>query len=130
MRVARLLAILLPFSFVGQTFLSPAASPQESSATKASTDWPGFLGPHRNGKSDERGLPTTRPPKGPPVVWQKTVGNGYSAPAISDGKLFHFSRTKDSAQLKCYNAESGAEQWTCEYPTDFVDMLGYNNGPR
>ena len=128
MRVARLLAILLPFALVGQTFLS--AAPPETPAPKASADWPGFLGPHRNGKSDEHGLPTTWPPKGPPVVWHKAVGTGYSAPAISDGKLFHFSRTKDSAQLKCFNAETGAEQWTCEYPTDFVDMLGYNNGPR
>jgi outer membrane protein assembly factor BamB len=128
MRKARFLAILLPFTFVGQTFLS--AAPPESTTAKASADWPGFLGPHRNGKSDEHGLPTTWPPKGPTVVWHKPVGTGYSAPAISDGKLFHFSRTKDRAQLKCFNAETGAEQWTCEYPTDFVDMLGYNNGPR
>jgi outer membrane protein assembly factor BamB len=128
MRVARLLAILLPFTLVGEAFLF--AAPPETSAPKASADWPGFLGPHRNGKSDEQGLPSTWPPKGPPVVWHKAVGTGYSAPAIKDGKLFHFSRTKDSAHLKCFDAETGAEQWTCEYPTDFVDMLGYNNGPR
>lgn len=128
MRAVRFLAILLPFSLVGQTFLS--AAPPETPAPKASADWPGFLGPHRNGKSDERGLPATWPPKGPPIVWHKTVGTGYAAPAISGSKLFHFSRSKDSAQLKCLNAETGTELWTCEYPTDFVDMLGYNNGPR
>jgi outer membrane protein assembly factor BamB len=130
MRLARLLAILLPFSFVWQTLPRAGAAPPESPTTKTSSDWPGFLGSHRNGKSDEHRLPTNWPPKGPPVVWHKTVGTGYSAPAISGGKLFHFSRTKNSAQLKCFNAESGAELWTCEYPTDFVDMLGYNNGPR
>jgi outer membrane protein assembly factor BamB len=128
MRAMRLLAILLPFTVVGQTFLS--AAPPESTPPGTSSDWPGFLGPHRNGKSDEHGLPTTWPPKGPPVVWHKPVGTGYSAPAISDGKLFQFSRTKDSAELKCFNAEIGAELWTCDHPTDFVDMLGYNNGPR
>src|SRR5262249_10184370 len=102
MRAAKLLAILLPFALVGRTFLSASsAAPPEPPATKATDDWPGFLGPHRNGKSDERGLPNTWPPKGPEVVWQKAVGTGYSAPAISDGRLFHFSRTKDSAQLKC-----------------------------
>jgi outer membrane protein assembly factor BamB len=131
MRALKLLAILLAFSLVGQTFLSfVSAAPPEPPATKASTDWPGFLGPQRNGKSGEHGLPNTWPPKGPALVWQKAVGTGYSAPAISDGRLFHFSRTKDNAQLKCLNAETGAEQWNCEYPTDFVDMLGYNNGPR
>src|SRR6476620_2915037 len=111
MRVARLLAILLPVTLVGQTFLS--AAPPDAPTTKTSTDWPGFLGPHRNGKSDEHGLPTTWPAKGPPVVWHKTVGTGYSAPAISDGKLFQFSRTKDSAQLKYFIAATGAELWTC-----------------
>src|SRR4051794_14209359 len=121
MRAIRFLAILLPFVFVGQSFLS--AAPPESPEPKPSFDWPGFLGPHRNGKSDEHGLPTTWSPKGPPVVWQKAVGTGYSAPAIRDGKLFHFSRTQNSAQLKCFNAESGDELWACDYATDFVDML-------
>src|SRR4051812_10778022 len=104
MRVAILLAILLPFALAGSR--SVTAAPPETAAPKATADWPGFLGPHRNGKSDEHGLPSNWPPKGPPVVWHKAVGTGYSAPAISDGKLFHFSRTKDSVQLKCYNAET------------------------
>lgn len=93
-------------------------------------DWPGFLGPHRNGKSDERGLPSEWPAKGPPIVWHTKIGTGYAAPAISDGRLFHFARFGDSARLTCLNAETGAELWTCDYPTDFEDMLGYNNGPR
>src|ERR1043165_1640481 len=68
-------------------FLCCAIIPPARGETPASnaSNWPGFLGPHRNGKSDEHGLPTTWPPKGPPVVWQKPVGTGYSAPAISDG---------------------------------------------
>jgi outer membrane protein assembly factor BamB len=93
-------------------------------------DWPGFLGPQRNGKSAERGLPATWPVTGPPVVWQQRVGTGYSAPAISGGRLFHFARVADSARLTCFNAETGAELWTRDHPTDYEDMLGYNNGPR
>src|SRR6188474_2540708 len=98
MHAVRILAILLPFAVVSQTL---SAAPPETPTTKASTDWPGFLGPHRNGKSDERGLPASWPPKGPTVVWQKPVGTGYAAPAIAGDRLFHFSRTNDSAQLKC-----------------------------
>lgn len=119
----------LAVSLMGQIFVSVAQA--EEAATKTSpAEWPGFLGPHRNGKSDERGLPTNWPPKGPPVVWQKAVGNGYSAPAISGGQLYHFAREGDKARLSCINAETGADLWTCEYPTNFEDMLGYNNGPR
>jgi hypothetical protein len=128
MHLLSLIAILLPFTLVGQTCVS--AAPPQSPSPHTWSDWPGFLGPHRNGKSDEHGLPTTWPPKGPPVVWQKTVGTGYSAPAISNGKLFQFSRVKDSSRLSCFSAETGAELWTCDYPTNFEDMLGYNNGPR
>jgi outer membrane protein assembly factor BamB len=107
----------------------PAAH-AETQAVSSTSDWPGFLGPHRDGKSDERGLPTTWPKKGPPVVWHKEVGAGYSAPAISGDRLFHFSRVGDNARLACYNAQTGAQNWTCDYPIDFVDMFNYANGPR
>ena len=93
-------------------------------------DWPDFLGPDRNGKSSEVGLPTTWPAGGPPVVWQKKIGTGYSAPVISHGRLFHFARFGDTARLTCLNSQTGDELWTCDYPTDYTDMLGYNNGPR
>jgi outer membrane protein assembly factor BamB len=98
--------------------------------TPASHDWPGFLGPHRNCKSDEHGLPKDWPPQGPPVVWQATVGTGYAAPAIADGRLFQFARIENNARLTCFDAKTGTQKWTCDYPTDFEDMLGYNNGPR
>jgi outer membrane protein assembly factor BamB len=93
-------------------------------------DWPGFLGPHRNGKSTETGLPTQWPAGGPPIVWQKPIGTGYSAPAISEGRLYHFARFGDAARLTCLDAKTGDEFWICEHPTDYEDMLGYNNGPR
>jgi outer membrane protein assembly factor BamB len=93
-------------------------------------DWPGFLGPHRNGKSDETGLVAKWPASGPTVVWQKPIGVGYSAPAIAGGKLYHFARFDTTARLTCFDAKTGDELWTCDHPTDYEDLLGYNNGPR
>jgi outer membrane protein assembly factor BamB len=93
-------------------------------------DWPGFLGPNRNGKSPEHGLPSEFPATGPPVVWQVPVGTGYSAPAISNGRLFHFARYGDNERLTCLNAQTGKPIWTHEYLSSYEDMLGYNNGPR
>lgn len=126
MRSATLLAVLL---VVAGTAFVPAAPPA-SPATNAPDEWPGFLGPHRNGKSEERGLPTVWPAKGPAINWRKQVGTGYAAPAIAGGRVFHFSRFGDKARLICFDAASGDEQWTCEHASDFEDMLGYNNGPR
>ncbi len=111
----------------------PSAEPQgvpPSATAGASRDWPGFLGPDRNGKSAERGLPAQWPAAGPPIVWQVAIGTGYAAPAIRDGRLFHFARFDNNERLTCLNAETGAPIWTCDYPTDYEDMLGYNNGPR
>jgi outer membrane protein assembly factor BamB len=107
------------------------AEEYDAAATIRSTaDWPGFLGPGRNGKSGEVGLPKEWPATGPEVVWQKLIGVGYAAPAISDGRVFHFARFGDAARLTCLDATTGGEIWTCEHPTDYEDMLGYNNGPR
>jgi outer membrane protein assembly factor BamB len=93
-------------------------------------DWPSFLGPNRNCKSVERGLPTEWPKNGPPIVWQTAIGTGHAAPTISNGRLFHFARFDDTVRLTCFNAESGEILWICEYPTDYVDILGFNNGTR
>jgi outer membrane protein assembly factor BamB len=109
----------------------PATSADRSIAQRSrGADWPGFLGPARNGKSRERGLPDSWPAGGPRLVWQTPIGVGYSAPAICDGRLFQFARVGDQARLTCLNAETGARLWTCDYPTDYEDLLGYNNGPR
>ena len=59
-------------------------------------DWPGFLGPARNGKSDETGLLASWPPDGPRIVWQSDLGTSYGAPAISRGRIFHFDRQRHS----------------------------------
>ena len=131
MRGMNTFAILFALILAAQAYLSAAhAESPVAATTSIASDWPGFLGPHRNGKSDEHGLPSKWPAKGPQLVWQKKVGAGYSAPAISNGRLFHFSRVEGNARLACFNAQTGDQQWTCDYPTDFQDMFNYANGPR
>src|SRR5688572_23217057 len=50
-------------------------------------DWPQFLGPQRNGVSAETGLAASWPKEGPPVVWQRDVGEGYSGPVLTGDRL-------------------------------------------
>src|SRR5436190_6306658 len=68
----------------------PPSSDQAASQTSGN-DWPGFLGPARNGRSAEKGVPEHWPAKPPAILWHKEIGVGYSAPAISQGRLFHFA---------------------------------------
>ena len=51
-------------------------------------------------------------------------------PTISHGRLFQFERIGDDAALTCLESETGRFLWKFTYPTDYEDMLGYDNGPR
>ncbi|MCH7728010.1 MAG: PQQ-like beta-propeller repeat protein, partial [Planctomycetes bacterium] len=39
-------------------------------------------------------------------------------------------RIGDKASLFCLNAETGKQLWEFSYPTGYVDLYGYNSGPR
>ena len=93
-------------------------------------DWNDFLGPERNGKSQEKIDIAPWGETGPPVVWQKKIGTSYGAPTVANGRLFIFARHGDMARLTCLESSTGNELWRFEYPTDYEDMYGYNNGPR
>ena len=101
---------------------------------KTGVDWPHFLGPNRDSKSSETGLITPWPAEGPRIVWQQPVGTGYGIGSISQGRYYHFDRIdRDGmgwARCRCLRAETGEELWNFEYPTEYEDILGYNNGPR
>src|SRR5579864_2383484 len=93
-------------------------------------DWPVFLGPHGTGVAGGTGTIEPWSANAPPVLWTKQIGTGYSAPSVRGGKLVVHHRLKKSEIVGCLNAESGNAIWTFEYPSDFRDPYGYNNGPR
>ncbi len=97
---------------------------------KTGSDWPRFLGPTGDSKSSEKSIPIPWPKEGPSIVWHKKIAASYGAPTISRGRLFLFDRHGDKARLTCMKSETGDELWRFEYPTDYEDMYGYNNGPR
>jgi outer membrane protein assembly factor BamB len=104
--------------------------PADLSTRKQGSDWPIFLGPAQDSKSTETGILTKWTDSRPRIVWQKLLGTGYGAPTISRGRLFQFDRFGDQARIYALHAETGKELWKYEYPTDYSDYFGYNNGPR
>ena len=94
------------------------------------SDWPCFLGPTGDSKSSERGILTRWPAEGPPLVWQLALGTGYCMPTVSAGRLFQFDRIADVERLRCLDKKAGKLLWKFEYPSDFQDLYGYDNGPR
>lgn len=107
------------------------ATPVAPAASTVRADWPRFLGPTRNGISAETGLLKTWPAEGPPLLWERPVGEGYGAPVVAKGRLITFHRIGDEEVIECVNALKGDETiWKYTYPTQYVDQYGYNGGPR
>jgi outer membrane protein assembly factor BamB len=100
------------------------------SISAAAADWPEFLGPSRDNRSPETGLRKTLSKDGVPVVWQKKVGTGYSAPSILSDTLVLHHRIGDEEIIEALHAGTGKPIWRHAYPTHFIDPFGYNNGPR
>ena len=122
--------MLSTISFANVHGSEPEIQPPDLRTRKLGSDWNRFLGPTGDSKSSETSLLTSWSPAGPPVVWEKEIGTSYGAPTVSQGRLFMFDRHGGLARLTCMRSETGDELWRFEYPTDYEDLYGYNNGPR
>src|SRR5262249_15691219 len=115
-------------SWIAGTFLVMAVW---STVRARAGDWPQFLGPERNGVSAETGLLASWPKEGPPRVWEKEVGAGFSGPVVVAGaRLVLFHRLDGNEIVSCLDRASGWERWKFSYPTQYVDDFGFDEGPR
>jgi outer membrane protein assembly factor BamB len=132
--VTSLLCVLLAgcaASSDGEATVSPDDPlPADLRTRKTGSDWPRFLGPLGTSVSTEKGILAPWPAGGPKLVWEKAIGEGYSAPVISRGRLYLFERVRNFARLHCWNAETAEPLWTFEYATNYKDMYNYSGGPR
>jgi outer membrane protein assembly factor BamB len=79
-------------------------------------DWPGYLGPNRDGTSTEKGLLRLWPKEGPKVLWTAPLGVGFGGPAISAGKVYVLDRNdKVGDTLRCLDLAKGTELWNFSY---------------
>lgn len=99
-------------------------------ATESAGDWPCFLGPHHTGISQETGLLDSWPAEGPPRVWDRKLGTGYSAPSILGNRLVMHHRVGKEELVECLDPLTGELLWERADPSQFEDPYGYNNGPR
>jgi outer membrane protein assembly factor BamB len=93
-------------------------------------DWPRFLGPRADNTSTETGLLDRWPSNGPPLLWEKNIGTGYSAPSVRGELLVLHHRIGSEEIVEAFESATGNPRWRHAYPSRFVDPYGYNNGPR
>src|SRR5207245_2658552 len=77
---------------------------------------------------------------GPPVLWRKPIGRGFSSVAVAGGLLYTMSEDTHPASpgaaapaehcevIVCLDAGTGAEVWRFSYPNRYAERFG--SGPR
>lgn len=101
----------------------------EATPAAATAGWPRFRGPQGNGRSPETALLEPWPEGGPPVLWTRPTGRGYSQVAGAGGRLFIVDRDADRIRLRCLHPETGEELWSDQYTTDFTGFIEEIWGP-
>jgi outer membrane protein assembly factor BamB len=119
-----------PRLFAAALLLCALAAPTALAAQVAGEDWPRFLGPRGDNTSRETGLIDSFPKDGPPLVWKREIGTGYSAPSVRGGTLVLHHRLGNEEIVERFDAATGRPGWRHAYPCRYRDPYGYNNGPR
>lgn len=104
-------------------------------------DWPQWGGPNRDLVWREDGIVEKLPviqgtgtPPRMPRVWSTRIGEGYSGPAVSGGRVYvtdliNRRGFRGIERVLCLDAETGAPVWQHLYPVNYSG-LGYPAGPR
>lgn len=107
-------------------------------------DWPGWMGPTRDGVYRETGIIDEIPSSGLNVRWRVPIAGGYAGPAAVGGRVFVFDYVKESgdsfnnpgqrAELKgkerltALDAKTGDQLWQHVYDCPY--SISYPAGPR
>lgn len=81
----------------------------------AAADWPQFRGPNHNGVSNESNWSTRWPQEGPKKLWKANVGIGYSAVAVSRGRVYTMGSKGGTDTVFCLDAATGRVVWKQSY---------------
>ena len=108
-----------------------------SCLTATAGDWPGILGPHRNGVADGETLADRWPEAGPKLLWSRPVGDGLAGVAAvssggpgDDGICVLYHRAGDQEIVEGLRPSDGEVLWQAKFPSSFVPSINPDDGPR
>jgi hypothetical protein len=91
--------------------------------------WPHLRGPAYDAVSPETGLADSWPPEGPPVLWAREIGAGYSAVIAVGFRVYTQRQTAMGQSVVCLDARSGETVWEHRYGWPY-EGGGMYPGPR
>lgn len=92
-------------------------------------DFPGFLGPHRDGSIDGIEIDVDWSQHPPEILWEIPIGAGWSSFAIVGDRAFTLEQRGDAELLTCYALKSGEMIWSHMEQARHDTRLG-GIGPR
>ncbi len=97
-------------------------------ASAQAEDWPQFRGARGDGIAAETDLSRSWPGDGPPELWRRPLGEGFSALTIAGDQLFALFADGDDEVVASFRIDDGTEVWRRRAGEKFLDHWG--NGPR
>lgn len=94
-----------------------------------SQDWPFLRGPKFDGHAPEVELVKDWPDEGPPVLWTRALGTGYSGFTATEGRVFTQYQTLTGQYVICLEGDTGETVWEHRYEGPH-ELGGLYPGPR
>ena len=120
-------------------FLIPIICLSVVSSVAIADDWTQWSGNTRDGQWNEDGILSKFPEGGLVPKWKVSIGSGYAAPVVADGRVFIMdyrpqaeTKTLEAIErMLCLDEQTGKEVWSHEWPTHYRrQMQSYATGPR
>ena len=108
---------------------TPAVTTEPESLERCGPGWPHLRGPHYDGISDETGLADSWPPEGPPLLWMRELGQGYSGFSARGGRAYTQTQNLYTQSVVCLDGDTGRTIWEHRYGLAY-DAASLYPGPR
>ena len=100
----------------------------DTSATEGQ-NWPTIRGPGLDGISRDTGIADHWPEQGPPVLWTRELGQGYSSFVAWNDRIATQYQNLRGQFVVCLNTDTGETLWEHRYDWPY-DPAGVYPGPR
>ncbi len=108
---------------------APPVATEDLAEMAEGPGWPHWRGPRYDAHSDETDLADAWPPEGPPVLWTRELGRGYSAIIAVGPRVYTQRQTLTDQSVLCLDADTGSTVWEYRYGWPY-EPGGLYPGPR